>query len=240
MSGSSIFGLAPIPDELWTALWLTVRLAAVSTALLLALTLPLAGWINRSRSRIGPMIEALASLPMVLPPTVIGFYLLIAFGNHSPLGRAWSDLFGHALAFSFPGLVVGSVLYSLPYALQPIQAGLRDLDAALIEAAVALGARPQQTFWRVMVPAARSGILAGAALSFAHTIGEFGVVLMLGGNIPGATRVASIALYDEAQKLNYAVAHTYALVLLAISFVMLLLIASLRRRSQGPARPQLR
>jgi len=240
LSELSILGFAAIPSELWVALWLTVRLAAVSTALLLALTLPLAGWINRSRSRISPMIEALASLPMVLPPTVIGFYLLIAFGSHSPLGHAWSELFGHALAFSFPGLVIGSVLYSLPYALQPIQAGLRELDAALIEAAVALGARPRRVFWQVMVPAARSGILAGASLSFAHTIGEFGVVLMLGGNIPGVTRVASIALYDEAQKLNYPVAHSYALLLLAISLAMLLLIAALRRRAQGPARPQLR
>lgn len=240
MSESSISGFAAIPGALWVALWLTVRLAAVSTALLLAISLPLAGWINRSRSRAAPIIEALASLPMVLPPTVIGFYLLIAFGNHSPLGRAWLDLFGHSLAFSFPGLVIGSVLYSLPYALQPIQASLRDLDAALIEAAVALGAPPRTTFWRLMVPAARSGVLAGASLSFAHTIGEFGVVLMLGGNIPGVTRVASIALYDEAQKLNYAVAHSYALVLLAISFAMLLLIAGFRRRAQGPARPQLR
>ncbi len=237
---STPISLLALPAELWTALWLTVRLAGVSTLLLLAISLPLAGWINRTRSHAGAAIEALASLPMVLPPTVIGFYLLIAFGNQSPLGQAWTSLFGHALAFSFPGLVVGSVLYSLPYALQPIQVSLRELDAALIEAAVALGAKPRQTFWRVMVPAARSGIASGAALSFAHTIGEFGVVLMLGGNIPGVTRVASIALYDAAQNLNYAIAHTYALVLLAISFAMLLLIAALRKSNQRHARPHLR
>jgi len=236
----STASFAGIPAELWRALWLTLRLAAVSTTLLLMLSLPLAGWINRSRSRAAPVIEALASLPMVLPPTVIGFYLLIAFGNHSPLGRAWLWTFGQSLAFTFSGLVIGSVLYSLPYALQPIQLALRELDAALIEAAVALGANRRTVFWRVMVPAARSGILAGGALSFAHTIGEFGVVLMLGGNIPGVTRVASIALYDEAQNLNYAVAHRYALLLLVISFAMLMLIASFRRQSQAAARPLLR
>jgi molybdate transport system permease protein len=230
---------AGIPAELWRALWLTLRLATVSTVLLLMLTLPLAGWINRSRSRAAPMIEAIASLPMVLPPTVIGFYLLIAFGNHSPLGRAWLWMFGQSLAFTFSGLVIGSVLYSLPYALQPIQLALRELDAALIEAAVALGANRRKVFWQVMVPAARSGILAGGALSFAHTIGEFGVVLMLGGNIPGVTRVASIALYDETQNLNYTVAHRYALLLLMISFAMLLLIAGFRRQSQAAARPLL-
>lgn len=237
---SAIPGLASLPPELWTALWLTVRLALASTALLLALSLPLAGWLERSRSRAAPMVEALATLPIVLPPTVIGFYLLLAFGSHSPLGRAWTELFGHSLAFSFPGLVVGSVLYSFPYALQPIQTGLRDVDAALVEAAVALGARRRPVFWKVMVPAARGGIFTGAALSFAHTMGEFGVVLMLGGNIPGVTRVASIALYDEAQKLNYAVAHTYALLLLALSFAMLLVIAALRRRHAASPRPRLR
>ena len=229
-----------LPRELWAALWLTIRLAAVSMALLLSLSIPLAGWLERSRSRAAPMVEALATLPIVLPPTVIGFYLLLAFGQQSPLGRAWTATFGHSLAFSFPGLVIGSVLYSLPYALQPIQTGLREVDASLIEASVALGAHRRQTFWKVMVPAARGSVLTAAALSFAHTMGEFGVVLMLGGDIPGVTRVASIALYDEAQKLNYAVAHLYALLLLAISFAMLLAIAGLRRRASGTPRPRLR
>ena len=224
--------------ELWVSLWLTMRLAATSTLILLALTLPLAGWMLRSRSRAVPVVEALVSLPIVLPPTVIGFYVLLALGSHSPLGRGWMALFGSSLAFSFQGLVVGSVIYSLPYAVQPIQTSLREVDPNLIEAACALGARARQVFWKIMVPVARNGILTGAALSFAHTMGEFGVVLMLGGNIPGVTRVASIALYDETQKLNYSVAHHYALVLLLASFLMLLFIAWLRRRTPAPARPQ--
>ena len=154
--------LAPLTPELWTALWLTLRLAGTSTAILLALALPLAGWINRSRSPAAGLVEALATLPIVLPPTVIGFYLLLVLGAHSALGRGWIALTGQSLAFSFPGLVVGSVCYSLPYALQPIQSALRDVDPALIEAASALGARTRQVFRRVMVPAVRNGILTGA------------------------------------------------------------------------------
>lgn len=230
--------LAAIPPELWASLWLTVRLAATSTLILLLLGLPLAGWLNRSRSATAPLVEALVTLPIVLPPTVIGFYVLLALGSHSPIGRAWLTLFGSSLAFSFPGLVVGSVIYSLPYAVQPMQGALRDVDAGLVEAASALGARARQVFWRLMVPAARNGILTGVALSFAHTMGEFGVVLMLGGSIPGVTRVASIALFDQTQTLNYAVANSYALLLLATSFALLLLIAWLRQRSPAPPRPQ--
>lgn len=230
--------LAALTPELWASLWLTVRLAGISTLFLLAFGLPLAGWLNRSRSHAAPLVEALVTLPIVLPPTVIGFYVLLALGNRSPIGQAWQALFGSTLAFSFPGLVVGSVLYSLPYAVQPMQSSLRDVDAGLIEAASALGARGRQVFWKIMVPVARNGIITGAALSFAHTMGEFGVVLMLGGNIPGVTRVASIALYDETQKLNYSVAHTYALVLLFSSLVMLLFIAWLRQRTPAPPRPQ--
>lgn len=232
--------LAALTPELWQSLWLTVRLAAISTAILLAIALPLAGWLDRTRLRVAPWIEALVTLPIVLPPTVIGFYLLVVFGAGSPLGDGWRALFGSPLAFSFAGLVVGSVIYSLPFAVQPIQNAIREVEAALIEAGCALGARPRQVFWRVIVPAARNGILTGAALSFAHTMGEFGVVLMLGGNIPGATRVASIALYDETQTLNYAVAHSYALLLLAISFAMLMLIGVLRRSARQAARPKLR
>jgi molybdate transport system permease protein len=231
---------AVLNPALWEALWLTIRLAAISTVLLLLIALPLAGWLDRARSRLAPFAEALVTLPIVLPPTVIGFYLLVALGNRGPFGQAWIELFGHSLAFSFPGLVIGSVIYSLPFAVQPIQTAFRDVEAALIEAAVALGANRRQTFWRIVVPAARGGILTGAALSFAHTMGEFGVVLMLGGNIPGATRVASIALYDEVQKLNYDGAHAYALVLLTLSFLMLLAIGALRRNpGQQVARPRL-
>jgi molybdate transport system permease protein len=235
LNGSAFAG---IPADLWGALWLTVRLAGTTTLLLLCVALPLADWLNRSRSRMALVVEALATLPIVLPPTVIGFYLLLAFGSASPLGRAWMAATGHSLAFSFTGLVIGSMLYSFPYAVQPIQSALRDVDPALIEAAAALGARARRTFWKIMVPAARNGILTAAALAFAHTMGEFGVVLMLGGNIPGLTRVASIALYDETQKFDYAVAHRYALLLLALSFAILLVIALLRRRTT--ARPLLR
>lgn len=231
---------AALSPALWQSLWLTLRLAAISTVILVAIAVPLAGWLDRTRLRIAPWIEALVTLPIVLPPTVIGFYLLVAFAAGSPLGSGWQALFGSPLAFSFAGLVVGSVIYSLPFAVQPIQTAIRDVDAALIEAGCALGARPRQVFWRVIVPAARHGVLTGAALSFAHTMGEFGVVLMLGGNIPGATRVASIALYDETQTLNYPVAHAYALLLLAISFAMLMLIGALRRGSRPAPRPQLR
>lgn len=231
---------AALTPALWQSLWLTVRLAAIATAILLAIAVPLAGWLERTRLRIAPWIEALVTLPIVLPPTVIGFYLLVGFGSDSLLGDAWRGLFGSTLAFSFAGLVVGSVIYSLPFAVQPIQNAIRDVEAALIEAGCALGATPRQVFWRVIVPAARNGVLTGAALSFAHTIGEFGVVLMLGGNIPGVTRVASIALYDETQTLNYPLAHSYALLLLAISFAMLLLIGALRRGARQQARPKLR
>ncbi len=231
---------AALTPALWQSLWLTVRLAAISTAILLAIAVPLAGWLDRTRLRIAPWIEALVTLPIVLPPTVIGFYLLVGFGSNSLLGDAWRTVFGSTLAFSFAGLVVGSVIYSLPFAVQPIQNAIRDVEAALIEAGCALGATPRQVFWRVIVPAARNGVLTGAALSFAHTIGEFGVVLMLGGNIPGVTRVASIALYDETQTLNYPLAHSYALLLLVISFAMLMLIGALRRGARQRARPKLR
>ncbi len=229
---------AALSPELWASLWLTVRLAGTSTLILLLLGLPLAGWLNRSRSPAAPLVEALVTLPIVLPPTVIGFYVLLLLGSHSPIGRGWMALFGNSLAFSFSGLVVGSVIYSLPYAVQPMQSALRDVDSGLIEGAFSLGARTRQVFWMIMVPVARNGIITGGALSFAHTMGEFGVVLMLGGNIPGVTRVASIALYDETQKLNYSVAHTYALLLLCSSLLMLLFIAWLRQRTPAPPRPQ--
>lgn len=238
MSEGSPF--AALHPALWQSLWLTLRLAAISTVILVAVAVPLAGWLDRTRLAIAPWIEALVTLPIVLPPTVIGYYLLVVFGAGSPLGDGWQSLFGAPLAFSFAGLVVGSVIYSLPFAVQPIQNAIRDIDAALVEAGCALGARPRQVFWRVIVPAARHGVLTGAALSFAHTMGEFGVVLMLGGNIPGVTRVASIALYDETQTLNYPVANAYALLLLVISFAMLLVIGALRRGGPKRPRPKLR
>lgn len=218
-----------VPPEFWQSIWLTVRLAFTTTLLLLLLGLPLAQWLNRSRGRGVVFLEAMLTLPIVLPPTVIGFYLLVLFAPQRALGSAWHALFGHSLAFSFAGLVVGSMIYSLPFAIQPFQAALRTVPQRLIDAARLDGASALQAFRHVTLPLAGRGIMVGLILSFAHTVGEFGVVLMLGGSIPGQTKVASIALYDEVQQLNYAGAHLYALVLLGISFGVILVMSFLRR-----------
>ncbi len=215
--------------EIWQALWLTFELAATTTTLLLILGLPLAHWLNTSRWRGVVFVETLVTLPIVLPPTVIGFYLLVFFAPQHPLGGAWIAVVGAPLAFSFAGLVVGSVLYSLPFAVQPFQVALRAVSPTLIEAARVSGANGWQIFWHITLPLARRGIGAGVTLSFAHTVGEFGVVLMIGGAIPGVTKVASILLYDEVQKLDYARAHGIALILLAAAFVLLFGIGLLQR-----------
>ncbi len=216
--------------DVWQAVLLTFKLAFLTTVILLAIGLPLAHWLNVSRWKGMVFIETLVTLPVVLPPTVIGFYLLVLFAPQNPLGRFWQDLTGHPLAFSFSGLVVGSVIYSLPFAVQPFQAALKAVPAALIEAARTSGAGGMQIFRHITLPLASRGIGAGIILSFAHTVGEFGVVLMLGGAIPGVTKVASILLYDEVQKLEYARAHMLAAVLLAISFVLILGMSFLQRR----------
>jgi molybdate transport system permease protein len=218
---------------LWSAVGLTLRLALATSLVLLLLGIPLANWLNNSRLRGVILIETLVSLPIVLPPTVIGFYLLVLMAPHQPLGAAWVSVFGHPLPFSFAGLVLGSVVYSLPFAVQPFQAAFRGVKPELVQSGLALGLTRRQVFWSIVLPLSRHGILTGVSLSFAHTMGEFGVVLMLGGNIPGQTRVASIALYDEAQKLNYGAAHAYALVLLLISFGILVGIAFLQRRQHA-------
>ncbi len=223
----------PLTSELWSAIGLTLRLAAVSSLVLLLIGVPLAHWLNTSRMRGIVFLETLVSLPIVLPPTVIGFYLLMLMSPQQPVGAAWSAVFGQPLPFSFTGLVIGSVIYSLPFAVQPFQSAFRGVKPELVQSALALGLTPRQAFWHIVFPLSRHGILTGVSLSFAHTMGEFGVVLMLGGNIPGQTRVASIALYDEAQKLNYATAHAYALILLVISFALLVGIALLQRRQRG-------
>ena len=220
------------PPQLWEAIGLTLKLAAVSSLVLLLVGVPLAHWLNTSRMRGVIFIETLVSLPIVLPPTVIGFYLLMLMSPTHALGAGWVSVFGQPLPFSFAGLVIGSVVYSLPFAVQPFQAAFRGVKHELVQSALALGLTPRQTFWAIIMPLSKHGLLTGVSLSFAHTMGEFGVVLMLGGNIPGQTRVASIALYDEAQKLNYATAHAYALVLLAISFIILIGIALLQRRQR--------
>ena len=222
-----------LPGPLWQSLGLTVELAAVTTAILAVVGLPLAHWLNTSSRRIAPVVETLVALPLVLPPTVIGFYLLIAFSpNHAP-GSWWVAMTGHSLAFTFAGLVVGSVIYSLPFAVQPFQAALRSVPQEQLDACAAHGAPPWHVWTRVHLPLASRGIAAGLTLGFAHTLGEFGVVLMIGGSIPGVTKVASIALYDEVQSLDYSRAHAFAALLLAISFALILTATLLRRRERG-------
>lgn len=224
---STFLGLSP---ALWQSLWLTIRLAAITTVVLGLVGLPLAHWLNTTRFRLAPAIETLVALPIVLPPTVIGFYLLVAFSpNHAP-GSWWREATGQPLAFTFTGLVIASVFYSLPFAVQPFQAALRSVPRELLDAGTALGARPLRVFWRLHAPLAWRGIAAGLTLGFAHTLGEFGVVLMIGGAIPGVTKVASIALYDEVQVLDYASAHAFAATLLALAFVLLLIVTLLQRR----------
>ena len=211
------------------SLALTLRLSLITTLLLLLCGVPLAHWLNTSRWRGAGLVQTLVALPMVLPPTVIGFYLLICFApDHLP-GSLWLRLTGRALSFSFTGLVIGSILYSLPYAVQPFQVALRSVPSAMLEAAATTGAGPWRTFWRVHLPLARRGLMVGATLSFAHTVGEFGVVLMIGGSIPGETRVASIALYDEVQNFNYPLANAYAVTLLLVSGVLLSAVTLLQR-----------
>jgi molybdate transport system permease protein len=212
------------------ALALTLRLALVVSALLLVVGLPIAYWLAYSRWRGKFFVEALVSLPIVLPPTVLGFYVLVALGPLSPLGRWCQSLTGHTLAFTFDGLVIGSVLYSLPFAVQPMVASFAAVDRKLLEASALLGASPWRTFWRIALPLAMPGVLTGMVLSFAHTLGEFGVVLMIGGNIPGATQTISILIYDQVQALDYAAANRTALLLLVLCFALLAVLYGLRRR----------
>ncbi|HEX6805331.1 MAG TPA: molybdate ABC transporter permease subunit [Terriglobales bacterium] len=214
----------------WQAFWLTIRLALMVTALLVVIGLPMAYWIAFSKWRWKFVVEAIVALPIVLPPTVLGFYVLIALGGRSPLGRWWQSITGHTLAFTFEGLVIGSVLYSLPFAVQPFASSLASVDRRLLAASEVLGASKWRTFWRVLLPLSTSGLITGIALSFAHTMGEFGVVLMVGGNIPGATRTLSINIYDLVQDLNYSAANTTALVLIAIALGLLSVVYSLNRK----------
>ena len=220
----------------WQAFWLTIRLAFTVTLLLLLFGFPIAYWIAFSRWRWKFLVEAVVALPIVLPPTVLGFYVLLALGQHGAIGRWWQSMTGHTLAFTFTGVVIGSVLYSFPFAVQPFATALASVDSRLLAASDVLGVSKFQTFWRVLVPLSVSGLVTGVALSFAHTMGEFGVVLMVGGNIPGVTRTLSINIYDQVQNLNYAAANTTALVLVAIAFVLLSLVYSLNRKfwSLGP------
>ena len=218
------------------ALALTFRLAVVTTAVLLAAGVPLAAWIVFTRSRLRPLVEAITTLPLLLPPTVLGFYLLVLLGPRTTFGRAWTAMTGHPLAFSFSGLVVGSAIYSLPFAVQPLVAGFAGVDTALLEQAQLLRASRWRMLRQVLLPLSARSVLTAAVLCFMHTVGEFGVVLMIGGNIPGATRTLSILIYDQVQDFAYAQANRTSLLLVAISLAALVVLYSQRRAPLGEAR----
>jgi molybdate transport system permease protein len=216
----------------YQAIFLSVRLASLTAVILLALSLPLAWWIAFSRARWKFLVEAVVALPLVLPPTVLGFYILLAVAPHSPLGALYGKLTGGMLPFSFAGLVLASVLYSLPFMVQPVAAAFGSVDPKLIEASWCLGISRAATFRRVVLPLARAGIVTGVVLTFAHTMGEFGVVLMVGGDIAGVTRTVSISIYDQVQGLNYRAAGETSLFLLAISFAVLAIVYARGRRAR--------
>jgi molybdate transport system permease protein len=214
----------------WQAIGLSVRLAVSTTLILLAVGMPLAYWLAFSPHRWKFLVEAVVALPLVLPPTVLGFYVLLAIGPRSPVGALYGKLTGGMLPFSFQGLLVASVLYSLPFTVQPVASAFAAVDRKLVEASWCLGVSRLATFRRVIVPLALPGIATGAILSFAHTMGEFGVVLMVGGNIAGVTRTVSISIYDQVQGLNYGAAAETSLFLVAVSFTVLALTYALQRR----------
>ncbi|MGH9809650.1 MAG: molybdate ABC transporter permease subunit [Terriglobia bacterium] len=215
----------------WQTFGLTLQLAAAVSFALLLFGLPIASWIAFSPWRWKFLVEAVVALPIVLPPTVLGFYVLVALGPHSPLGRWWISITGHTLAFTFSGLVIGSILYSLPFAVQPFATSFAAVDRRLVAASATLGASPLRTFFRVVAPLSLPGLITGFALSFAHTMGEFGVVLMVGGNIPGVTRTVSIDIYDRVQAADYAGANHTALLLLVLCFGLLSLVHGLNRKA---------
>jgi molybdate transport system permease protein len=212
------------------ALWLSVRLAGCVAAILLMVGTPLAYWLAQTKWRGKFLVESVVALPLVLPPTVLGFYLLLAMGANGPLGKLWMAWFGHTLAFTFVGLVVASVLYSLPFAVQPLAVAFESVDARLLDAAAVLGAGRWRIFREIILPLSIRGVVAAGVLSFAHTLGEFGVVLMVGGNIPGITRTVSIDIYDHVQSLDYGAANRMAVALLLISFAVLSSIYAVNRR----------
>jgi molybdate transport system permease protein len=214
----------------WQAFWLTIRLAVLVAAILVMMGLPIAYWIAYSHWRWKFLVEAIVAMPLVLPPTVLGFYVLLALGTRSPLGLWWQAMTGHTLAFTFTGLVIGSVIYSLPFAVQPFSASFALVDPKLLAASATLGASKLRTFMQVVLPLSMPGLVTGVALSFAHTMGEFGVVLMVGGNIPGVTRTVSIDIYDQVEAFNFAAANQTALILLVISFAALCLVYGVNRK----------
>jgi len=214
----------------WTAITVTFELATLTASILLFIGLPIAYWLTFSRWRWKFIIESVVALPLVLPPTVLGFYILVAIGPRSPFGRLYTDLVGHPLPFTFEGLLLASILYSLPFAVQPFASAFDQVDRRLLEASWTLGISRIGTFFRLMLPLSAAGVVTGVVLSFAHTLGEFGVVLMVGGNIEGETRTVSIDIYDEVQSLNYAGAAKTALFLLVISYTVLLVVYAMNRK----------
>ena len=212
-----------MPDDL-QAVWLTVLLAGITTLLLFPIASPLAWWLARSDSKGRSLVEAVVAMPLVLPPTVLGFYLLVMLNPESFFGGLWLNVTGESLTFSFSGLVIASVIYSLPFMVQPLHATFRAVPVPVLEAAATLGASPRDQWLNVVLPLAKRGYLTGGVLTFAHTVGEFGVVLMMGGNIPGETRVLSIAIYEHVETLNYQAAHSLALGLMCFSFLSLWLV----------------
>jgi len=215
----------------WQAIWLTLRLATITTLILIVIGMPMAWWLVNARKRYTFLADALIGLPMVLPPTVLGFYVLVALGPNSPVGWLYEALAGRILPFTFESLVIASVLYSLPFAVRPFAAAFAGVDKRLLDVSRSLGRGPFYTFTRVVLPLSAPGVISGIVLAFVHTVGEFGVVLMVGGNIAGETRTISISLYDDVQALDYARAHTTAAVLLAFSFVALCITYALQPRA---------
>jgi molybdate transport system permease protein len=222
--------MAELHADLLGPVLLSLRLALVTVLILLVPGLPLAWWLAHTRSRLKMLLEAVTALPLVLPPSVLGFYLLVFMGPRGPAGSLWVSLTGHPLAFSFAGLVLASCLYSLPFVVQPLQAAFEMLDRHAVEAAWTLGGSPLFTFVHVIVPQIRRGLLTAIVLGFAHTLGEFGVVLMVGGNIPGATQVVSVAIYEQVEQLNYVVAGQLSAGLLLFSFVVLVAVYAMNHR----------
>jgi len=230
--------MTPLTPGEWQAIWLTAKLAGLTTVILLILCAPLAWWLARSTSRLANPVAALVSLPLVLPPTVIGFYLLIVLGPQGAVGGTLEALGLHHLAFSFWGILIGSVIYSMPFTVQPLREAFAAIDTRLLDAAATLRAGTLDQFFNVVLPLSRSGILTAVVITFAHTVGEFGVIAMLGGSLPDETRVVSIAIYDYTQALDYGAAHRLSAVLLGFSFLTLLAFYSINRRVMSPLRPR--
>ena len=217
----------------WQAISLTLQLAVLTVLILLVIGTPIAWWLSQTQRRLKVVVEAITALPLVLPPTVLGFYLLVLLGSNGPVGELWQSLTGNTLAFSFGGLIIASCLYSLPFVVQPLQNAFERLDRRALEAAWTLGAAPWWAFLSIILPQARRGFLTAIVLGFAHTLGEFGVVLMVGGNIPGKTQVVSIAIYEHVESFDYAAAHHLSLLLLLFSFLVLTAVYGINRRWYG-------